>query len=123
MCIIKAREHTQQKKEKEMSNKSELDLQSIILKYLKILERTNLGYFYKVKEANRIGVPDICGHYRGVPVYFELKKNKNSPTSRAQINTIMLCALSGAQSRIVTSLNEVKDTINHINQKREREDS
>ena len=74
----------------------------------KLIKRLNEhGYFYKISDRFRAGIPDIVGCYKGHFVAIEMKIDYNHP-SAIQVHNMLGIAKHGGYVGVVTYSNRLK---------------
>ena len=89
---------------------SESQIQADILRWLESQEGL---WCCKVVSANRNGVPDILVCVDGVFLALEVKR-EGGKTSELQKHNMQCVVRSGGWARVVTGLDEVKETVEKI---------
>lgn len=88
----------------------ESDLQNDVIKFLK---KNRVYYFRFQAQSNLNGLPDIICLYKGFFLGLELKRDKGKPTE-LQIKKIKAINENGGISKIIKSVEEVKEILNTI---------
>jgi len=85
---------------------SEQAIQKRVIKYLESIG----AYVFKIISANRAGIPDIVGCYKGL--YFTIEmKTKKGVVSKLQLYNIEKVKQAGGIAFVARSLKEVLDML------------
>lgn len=87
----------------------EKDIQSRIIKWLNQKEIFN----FKIIAANKNGIPDLFCLYKGLPIFFEVKRDSGK-VSNLQEHQMSCIEESGGIAKVVYSLEDVKKFLENI---------
>ena len=95
-----------------MAYRREARIQSEILGYLGSIPKS---FWFKAQLTNAGGVPDICGTYRGLSVYFEVKRPGEMPR-KLQKHRHDQIENAGGFAFVVRSLRDTQECMKTLDQ-------
>lgn len=100
-------------------------VKNAIIKYFRTLQNDGLPLFYERRQSGgfsyKKGLPDMYFVYKGVHIELELKAENGSTSSMQLMWQRKFKELYGIDDYIVSSVDEVKEIIQKIDTKKERD--
>lgn len=89
------------------------NLKDNVAKYLKRLQRKHKLWFYKVHGSGRqkMGIPDLCIVFYGIPVYIELKAKQGEPPTAIQDARMHDIRAAGGYCFMGYTVDDVRDAL------------
>lgn len=89
---------------------AETNLKDRVAKYLKRLQPRHKLWFYKVHGSGRqkMGIPDLCVIFYGVPVYIELKAGEKDQATKIQLQRMHDIEKAGGYCAVAWTVEQVR---------------
>lgn len=92
---------------------AEGNLKDRVAKYLKSQQRRHKLWFYKVHGSARqkMGIPDLCIVFYGIPVYIELKATQEDKATKIQLARMADIEKAGGYCAVAWTVEQVRQIL------------
>lgn len=92
---------------------AETNLKDRVAKYLKKLQPRHKLWFYKVHGSGmqKMGIPDLCIVFYGIPVYIELKADAGEEPTKIQLARMKQIEAAGGYCAVAATVERVREIL------------